>query len=169
MNDFIWPLRVYYEDSDAGGVVYYANYLKFMERARTEWLREKGFNQIALKQQHNSIIVVRKISIDYLKPAFFDDLLTITVHISKIGKASIIKLWQIVPKYSENENESQDNKFQSLQGRNSILVKLEQMIKESKENILVLGTETDFKKFYFTEFSEFLNKTKSDLKILVDE
>ena len=84
------------------------------------------------------------------------------------GKVSLIKLWQIIPKYGSDDNESQDNKFQSLQGRNSILVKLEQMIKESKENILVLGTETDFKKFYFTEFSELLNKTKSDLKILLD-
>jgi len=86
----------------------------------------------------------------------------------EVGTASLIKLWKIIPNYLQDENESQDNKFQSLQGRNSILVKLEQMIKESKENILVLGTENDFKKFYFTEFSELLNKTKSDLKILLD-
>lgn len=85
------------------------------------------------------------------------------------GKDSIIKLWNIIPKYGEDEKDDQDNKFQSLQGRNSILVKLEQMIKESKENILVLGTESDFKKFYFTEFTELLNNTKSDLKILTDQ
>jgi len=84
------------------------------------------------------------------------------------GKASLIKLWNIIPKYGENEDTVQDNKFQSLQGRNSILVKLEQMIKESKENILVLGTEADFKRFYFTEFTELLNKTKSELRILTD-
>jgi len=84
------------------------------------------------------------------------------------GKDSLIKLWNIIPKYGEDDNESQDNKFQSLQGRNSILVKLEQMIKESKENILVLGTEDDFKRFYFTEFTELLNKTKSELRILTD-
>ena len=86
----------------------------------------------------------------------------------EVGKESIIKLWNIIPKYRKDENEGQENKFQSLQGRNSILIKLEQMIKESKENILVLGTEEDFKKFYFTEFNELLQKTKSDLKILVD-
>ena len=85
------------------------------------------------------------------------------------GKTSIVRLWNTIPNYVENENESQNNKFQSLQGRNSILVKLEQMIKESKENILVLGTEMDFKKFYFTEFAELLNKTKSNLKILIDQ
>ena len=84
------------------------------------------------------------------------------------GKETLIKLWNIIPKYGEDEEESQDNKFQSLQGRNSILVKLEQMIKESKENILVLGTEADFKRFYFTEFTELLNKTKSELRILTD-
>lgn len=84
------------------------------------------------------------------------------------GKNSLIKLWNIIPNYAENDEVSQENKFQSLQGRNSILVKLEQMIKESKENILVLGTEADFKRFYFTEFTELLNKTKSNLKILTD-
>jgi len=86
----------------------------------------------------------------------------------ELGKESLVKLWKIIPTYAGSENQGQDNKFQSLQGRNSILVKLEQMVKESKENILVLGTESDFKKFYFTEFSELLNKTKSDLKILLD-
>jgi acyl-CoA thioester hydrolase len=95
MDKFILPVRVYYEDSDAGGVVYYANYLKFMERARTEWLRNKGFEQTVLKQQYNLVIAVRKISVDYLKPAFFDDLLTITVQLSKIGKASIIMAQQV--------------------------------------------------------------------------
>jgi len=85
-----------------------------------------------------------------------------------LGKSNIIKLWNIIPNYSNNENEPQDNKFQSLQGRNSILVKLEQMIKESNENILVLGTDKDFKKFYYTEFTELLNKTKSDLKVLIE-
>ena len=84
------------------------------------------------------------------------------------GKKSLVKLWNIIPKYGEDSEKNQDNKFQSLQGRNSILVKLEQMIKESKENILVLGTEADFKRFYFTEFTDLLNNTKSSLRILTD-
>jgi len=85
-----------------------------------------------------------------------------------LGRGSIIKLWNVIPKYGGNEDEEQNNKFQSLQGRNSILVKLEQMVRESKENILVLGTDADFKRFYFTEFAELLNKTKSDLKVLIE-
>jgi len=84
------------------------------------------------------------------------------------GKESIVKLWKIIPKYAGNKEKSEDNKFQTLQGRNSILVKLEQMVKESSENILVLGTESDFKKFYHTNFTDLLKKTKSELKILTD-
>ncbi len=84
------------------------------------------------------------------------------------GRHSIVKLWNIIPKYVRDGNEEQNNKFQSLQGKNSILVKIEQMVKDSKENILVLGTDADFKQFYFTEFSELLNKTKSELKILLE-
>jgi len=84
------------------------------------------------------------------------------------GKEVIIKLWKLIPKYNLNNEKTDENKFQTLQGRNSILVKLEQMVKESKENILVLGTESDFRKFYHTNFTELLKKTKSDLKILTD-
>lgn len=84
------------------------------------------------------------------------------------GKKNIIKLWKMVPKYSGNKEKSDENKFQTLQGRNSILVKLEQMVKESSENILVLGTESDFKRFYHTNFTDLLKKTKSDLKVLTD-
>ena len=84
-----------------------------------------------------------------------------------LGRKGILKLWDIIPKYG-NEEQEQENKFQSLQGRNSILVKLEQMVRDSEKNILVLGTDEDFKRFYFTEFAELLNKTKSDLKVLIE-
>ena len=83
-------------------------------------------------------------------------------------KDTIVKLWKMIPKYTGSKEKSEDNKFQTLQGRNSILVKLEQMVKESTENILVLGTELDFKRFYHTNFTDLLKKTKSELKILTD-
>jgi acyl-CoA thioester hydrolase len=96
MNDFVWRIRVYHEDSDASGIVYHTNYLKFMERARTEALRDKGVEHPQLKQEHNLVFVVRKISIDYLKPAFFNDLLNITVRVTKLGKASLVMAQQVL-------------------------------------------------------------------------
>ena len=86
---FSWSVRVYYEDTDSGGVVYYANYLKFMERARTEWLRDKGFEQTALLSEHAVIFVVRAVQIDYLRPAMFNDLLTVTVRLYAAGRSWI--------------------------------------------------------------------------------
>ena len=88
LNIFQWPVRVYYEDTDAAGVVYYANYLKFMERARTEWLRDFGFEQDALREQ-GIIFVVRNVAIDYLRPALFNQLLTVETIVMHYGKASI--------------------------------------------------------------------------------
>lgn len=89
MNQFELGVRVYYEDTDAGGVVYHSNYLNFMERARTEWLRELGYQQTTLIQQRNIIFVVRSIQIDYLKPAVFNDLLTVRCSIAEYGRTSI--------------------------------------------------------------------------------
>lgn len=89
MNEFLWSVRVYYEDTDAGGVVYYANYLKFMERARTEWLRDLGFEQDVLMRDQGLIFAVRSVQIDYLKPARFNELLNVTASIAKRGNASL--------------------------------------------------------------------------------
>lgn len=89
VKEFHWPVRVYYEDTDSGGVVYYANYLKFMERARTEWLRDLGMEQDALRDQFGIIFAVRNVQIDYILPAKFNDMLTVVATISKSGKASI--------------------------------------------------------------------------------
>jgi acyl-CoA thioester hydrolase len=88
-SGFTWPVRVYYEDTDSGGVVYYANYLKFLERARTEWLRAAGFEQPQLLRDHSVIFVVRSVAIEYLRPAVFNDLLTVSVSPTKIGRSSI--------------------------------------------------------------------------------
>jgi acyl-CoA thioester hydrolase len=88
--EFEWSIRVYYEDTDAGGVVYHSNYLNFLERARTEMLRAKGIEQPELKAIHQTIFVIRSIKVDYLKPAFFNDLLETNTKITQIRKASLI-------------------------------------------------------------------------------
>lgn len=82
-------MRVYYEDTDAGGVVFYANYLRFMERARTEWLRTLGFEQPAMAAEHGVLFVVRAVRIDYLKPSRFNDSLQVTVEVVNVGGSRI--------------------------------------------------------------------------------
>lgn len=82
-------VRVYYEDTDSGGVVYYANYLKFIERGRSEYLRELGFEQDELIATDGVIFAVRSVSADYLSPAKFNDLLTVDTQLEKLGKASL--------------------------------------------------------------------------------
>jgi acyl-CoA thioester hydrolase len=86
---FTWPVRVYYEDTDAGGIVFYANYLKFFERARTEWLRAARVGQQALRDEHGAIFVVKNANIDYHAPARLDDVLNLTLSIEKLGRASV--------------------------------------------------------------------------------
>jgi len=86
---FSLPVRVYYEDTDSGGMVYYANYLKFMERARTEWLRGLGFEQDALRAREGVLFAVRRAAVDYLWPARFNDLLRVTVGLARSGGASL--------------------------------------------------------------------------------
>jgi acyl-CoA thioester hydrolase len=93
----MWPVRVYYEDTDNGGVVYYANYLKFMERARTEWLRAMGVEQDYLVEKHDLIFAVRSAQVEYRKPARFNQLLNVTAGIAKTGKASITFEQKITP------------------------------------------------------------------------
>lgn len=84
-----FPLRVYYEDTDAGGIVYHANYLKFCERARSEWVRGLGIDQRALKAGRGLIIVVRRMEVDFLRPALYDDALTVTTQLRALGGARI--------------------------------------------------------------------------------
>ncbi|MDP1663492.1 MAG: tol-pal system-associated acyl-CoA thioesterase [Methylobacter sp.] len=89
MRDFVWPVRVYYEDTDAGGVVFYANYLKFFERARTEMLRAMGYEQDELIANESIIFVVRSVQIDYLSPARFNEQLQVSAKVSLAKKASL--------------------------------------------------------------------------------
>lgn len=100
-----WPARVYYEDTDAGGVVYYARYLAFYERARTELLREKGISQHQLLQQ-DTAFVVKKVDIHYLQPAVLDDLLTINTVITQVKRASFVFEQHIVNQHKQIINKA---------------------------------------------------------------
>ena len=86
---FSIPVRVYYEDTDAGGVVYYSNYLKFLERCRTEWLRSIGHDQADLMRDPGIAFVVRSVNLDYLKPARLDELLTVDLKVEKIARSQL--------------------------------------------------------------------------------
>jgi acyl-CoA thioester hydrolase len=86
---FTWNVRVYYEDTDTGGVVFYANYLKFFERARTEWLRAAGIGQQQLTESHHAMFVVRSTAVDYHAPAKLDDELKLSVIVERLGRASV--------------------------------------------------------------------------------
>ena len=86
---FSFDVRVYYEDTDAGTIVYYANYLRYFERARTEWLRSLGVSQDALLKQHGLLFVVRRASMDFVAPARLDDVLQISVRIGKLARSYV--------------------------------------------------------------------------------
>jgi len=90
LSVFVWPTRVYWEDTDGGGVVYYANYLRFLERSRTEWLRAHGFTQSALAVNPGVLFSVVEASIRYLKPARLDDLLYVSCSPMVSGAASLV-------------------------------------------------------------------------------
>lgn len=89
-KEFSWPIRVYYEDTDAGGVVYHANYLMFFERARTEMLRALGFEQDDLRREEDILFAVRSMHIDFIKPAVFNDLLDVRTSVTEMKKASML-------------------------------------------------------------------------------
>jgi acyl-CoA thioester hydrolase len=85
MKNHSMNIRVYYEDTDLGGVVYYANYLRFIERARSEWIRDLGIDQIKMRKEEKAIFVVAKLKADYLRPAYFDDILTLETEIEVVS------------------------------------------------------------------------------------
>ncbi len=106
MNSFIWPVRVYYEDTDGGGVVYHANYLKFMERARTEWLRHLGFEQAALRDDPGVLFVVREVRLKYRRPACFDDALEVVTELADVGR-SLLAFRQTIRRGDESLTEAE--------------------------------------------------------------
>jgi len=99
---FQWQVRVYYEDTDSGGVVYYANYLRFMERARTEWMRSLGFEQDRLVREEGIVFAVRSANLEYLQPARFNDQLSISLDVVQKGRASLT-FDQVVTRSSDEQ------------------------------------------------------------------
>ncbi len=99
-GSFHWPVRVYYEDADAGGVVYHSNYLKFMERARTEWLRSLGFEHTELKSEMGVMFVVRALKLEYKRPAYFNDALSVVTRLAKMG-GSLLEFEQTILRGNE--------------------------------------------------------------------
>lgn len=91
---FEFPVRVYWEDTDAGGIVFYANYLKFFERARTEWLRTLGLAQSVIREQTGGMFVVSETQVRYLRPARLDDQLRVTARLEEAGRASMVIVQQ---------------------------------------------------------------------------
>jgi acyl-CoA thioester hydrolase len=102
MKPFSWEVRVYYEDTDVGGVVYYANYLKFFERARTEYLRALGFEQDELRARYGILFAVKSIAVDYRAPARFNDSLWVSVQPTEFRRASLSFL-QAIGRVGESE------------------------------------------------------------------
>jgi acyl-CoA thioester hydrolase len=97
LNDnFSLPVRVYYQDTDAGGVVYHSTYLNFMERARYEWLRALGFNVHSMIEVHNMLFMVRSLEVEYLKPAILDNLLHVSVAVTEVGRSRIALFQEII-------------------------------------------------------------------------
>ena len=103
MSTFQWPIRVYYEDTDSSGVVYYANYLRFMERARTEWLRVLGFEQDRLATEQGVLFVVHSASVEFLRPARFNDLLTVVSGLQQRGRASMTFTHRIIRSHEASQ------------------------------------------------------------------
>ena len=97
MQVYTLPIRVYFQDTDAGGVVYHASYVNFMERARTEWLRERyGYSNADLMRDFGVAFVVRSLKLDYLKPALLDDLLSVTAQVKELGNSRVTLLQNVM-------------------------------------------------------------------------
>lgn len=100
---FEFPIRIYWEDTDAGGIVFYANYLKFFERARTEWLRSLGIGQQTLREQTGGMFVVTHSQVRYLRPARLDDELIVTAQLQEAGRASLTILQRALLKAEQHD------------------------------------------------------------------
>jgi len=104
---FTWPVRIYWEDTDAGGIVFYANYLKFFERARTEWLRSLGLNQQVLREETGGMFVVSDTRVRYHRPARLDDVLYVTASVQEAGRAALVLTQQALSAHPAHPYEQQ--------------------------------------------------------------
>lgn len=120
-RSFILPIRVYYEDTDAGGVVYHSNYINFFERARTEWLRQLGYELDILAKDESLLFVVRSINCDYLRPAVFNDELFVSAEIIELGKTSIIFQQKVMRATNNTDKNSNDTCVILAQGNVTIV------------------------------------------------
>ena len=130
---FKWSVRIYFEDTDSGGVVYHSNYLKFMERARTEWLRSLNLNQADLKKKDKVMFVVAKVYIDYKKAAQFNDALDIETSVDNIG-ASKVDLTQNIMKNSELYTSAKVS-IACIQSETFKTQRIPKLIKQQKETL----------------------------------
>ena len=110
-DTFTFPVRVYYEDTDAGGVVYHSNYISFFERARTEWLRHLGYELDVLSEEQHLVFVVKALNCDYLRPALFNDELFVSANILKLGNTSITFEQKVL---REVKGEDEEKTFETL-------------------------------------------------------
>lgn len=113
---FSWRLRVYWEDTDAGGIVFYANYLKFFERSRTEWLRSLGIEQQSLKDNTGCMFVVSETNVRYLRPSRLDDELVVTASLVEAGRASLIIRQQVLLKAAHSDFSTANPASQPMSG-----------------------------------------------------
>jgi len=113
---FTLPVRVYFQDTDAGRVVYHANYLNFMERARTEWLRAHGYSNAGMMSEFGMVFVVRSMKLDFLKPALLDDLLEVTAQIKEIGRSRLTLLQTVRRQHGVAEQSGREPPLRTSSG-----------------------------------------------------
>ena len=124
-DTFIFPVRVYYEDTDAGGVVYHSNYISFFERARTEWLRHLGYELDVLSEEQHLVFVVKALNCDYLRPALFNDELFVSADILKLGNTSITFEQKIMRAAKDKENNGINDNYDTLAVGNVTVVSVD--------------------------------------------
>lgn len=115
---FLWPLRVYWEDTDAGGVVYHARYVHFFERARSEWLRSLGYQQRQLQQELDLVFAIRSMQLEFMRPALMDDELLVSVQVTVAARASL-RFQQHI--YRQNQTQSHSPTHTPITGQNRAL------------------------------------------------